>query len=525
MLGRMETQYRTFQTTLNEELEQIERAFVEERTELLQSNSSDIEKLFISRRENESKFMEERADRMEDHICQLEQLRIHDAEEYNLVKIKLETDVKVLEQQLQQMRGTYQLNTEKLEYNFQVLKKREEENGTILSAQKRKIARSTDHLNTLKAKISKQEKSFQLEYFALTDDYKRITDQFKELQKKFRHFQIADSKKYRQVWQMNEETAQEKLRKVLQADRIIHEQQLGLEWQAPDEDIFKTAEHIVEKIERRDKEPGAVALLMASTLAESCDDDESGVKETFGLKLTRKGYSKTMKRMLELLCNEAGFLVEERLQKLLSPLHRDEQSLMKLDSILKALGVETIEDIESLTSYFVHKSHHSITDEPSVEEEPKHTLSDGAANLISPNEVVKAIRRYVEDQRSKVVETSRPSTAHDSSTEEPRQPQASDLLQAAPVQPAQNSAKTYWDKFNMCIDNKNYRTWSAVYVGMEKYNQLLSERWQLTQEIGSVGRQNGELRQLLRQYMTAKVNDDLQVPPTRIMLAQAGLLQ
>lgn len=80
---------------------------------------------------------------MEDHIYQLEQLRIHDAEEYNLVKIKLETDVKVLEQQLQQMRGTYQLNTEKLEYNFQVLKKREEENGTILSAQKRKIARST----------------------------------------------------------------------------------------------------------------------------------------------------------------------------------------------------------------------------------------------------------------------------------------------------------------------------------------------------------------------------------------------
>jgi dynein regulatry complex protein 1 len=49
---------------------------------------------------------------------------VHDAEEYNLVKIKLETDVQVLEQQLQQMRATYQLNTEKLEYNHQVLKKR-----------------------------------------------------------------------------------------------------------------------------------------------------------------------------------------------------------------------------------------------------------------------------------------------------------------------------------------------------------------------------------------------------------------
>ena len=94
-----------------------------------------------------SKFVEERATRIEDHIQQLELLRIQDAEEYNLVKVKLETDVQVLEQQLQQMRATYQLNTEKLEYNYQVLKKREEENGTILGAQKRKINRLTVSLS------------------------------------------------------------------------------------------------------------------------------------------------------------------------------------------------------------------------------------------------------------------------------------------------------------------------------------------------------------------------------------------
>ena len=41
------------------------------------------------------------------------------------------------------MRATYQLNTEKLEYNYHVLKKREEENGAILGAQKRKINRLT----------------------------------------------------------------------------------------------------------------------------------------------------------------------------------------------------------------------------------------------------------------------------------------------------------------------------------------------------------------------------------------------
>ena len=36
--------------------------------------------------------------------------------------------------------------------------------------------------------------------------------------------------------------------------------------------------------------------------------------------------------------------------------------------------------------------------------------------------------------------------------------------------------------------------------------------------------QNTELKALLRQYMGARVNDELQVPPTQIMLAQAGMM-
>ena len=49
--------------------------------------------------------------------------------------------LQILEQQLQQMRATYQLNQEKLEYNFQVLKKRDDENTITKSQQKRKITR------------------------------------------------------------------------------------------------------------------------------------------------------------------------------------------------------------------------------------------------------------------------------------------------------------------------------------------------------------------------------------------------
>lgn len=39
------------------------------------------------------------------------------------------------------MKATYQLNTEKLEYNFQILKKRDEESVVVINQQKRKITR------------------------------------------------------------------------------------------------------------------------------------------------------------------------------------------------------------------------------------------------------------------------------------------------------------------------------------------------------------------------------------------------
>lgn len=53
---------------------------------------------------------------------------------------------------------------------------------------------------------------------------------------------------------------------------------------------------------------------------------------------------------------------------------------------------------------------------------------------------------------------------------------------------------------------------------MQQYNKILSERYNLHQEIGAIRGQNDELKLLLRQYLTAKVNDDLEVPPTKVLL-------
>jgi len=53
--------------------------------------------------------------------------------------MNLENNIQLLEQQLEEMKSTYQLNNEKLNYNFQVLKEREKENMDTVDHQKRKL--------------------------------------------------------------------------------------------------------------------------------------------------------------------------------------------------------------------------------------------------------------------------------------------------------------------------------------------------------------------------------------------------
>src|SRR4051812_8927867 len=63
--------------------------------------------------------------------------------------------------------------------------------------------------------------------------------------------------------------------------------------------------------------------------------------------------STTVKRILELLCDESGFLLEEKLQRLLAPLLRDDANLIRLDAIFHALRIENEDDVGRLAKYFV----------------------------------------------------------------------------------------------------------------------------------------------------------------------------
>lgn len=490
IIERMNAQIKNLQKAYREELTKIDQAFESERIELLEKHRNDWENLMNQRSNKEVDYLKEAEERVEDFSSQLQHLRVQDAEEYNMVKIKLETDVQVLEQQLQAMRATYQLNSEKLDYNFQVLKKRDEENTITKSQQKRKITRLQDTLNNLKSKFGKQEATFREENQQLADVYKRITDQFKELQKKSKHFQATDTKKFIDVWIMNEEEAVDLANKVLDEDRIIFTQQLGLGWGLPETAQVLEGEGRPQLAGESTKHVSSSSIKSAKAAVDdiirAASEAGSGNLEhsrsTFGAE--KQVYNPVLiKSVLELLCSEADFLVEKKLIHLLAPLEHDERLLMKLDSIFKAIGVETEEDIHRLTEYFIVKG-----------EESSETT-----NLIHPNQVLKAIRLFVSESASPNKNLPVKQSAEFDENVKERDSGNDDM---------------YWQRLAQILPNQHEQKWDALLAGLQKYHTVLSQRAKLIEETDKLQNQNSELRMLLQQYIGSRVNQDLQIPPT-----------
>merc|ERR1719311_667198 len=237
LVSKMRDQYYTLRKHYDEQLDEIEEAFVQDRAELLGKNKAEIEALFEKRRQmEETEFLEARQERERKFQQRIDELRTQDADEYNKSKIALEKSIQELEQHLEKMMATYQLNKEKLDYNLQVLTERNKEHSAIQSSYKNRLNRLREALNNLMSRYNKLDQKYKQENVDLTEEYKRLTKQFKDLQEKFHHFEQADEKKFREVWEMNEEEVRGHIAKVLEADRLLHEQQLGLEWAPPKED-------------------------------------------------------------------------------------------------------------------------------------------------------------------------------------------------------------------------------------------------------------------------------------------------
>ncbi|XP_006880766.1 PREDICTED: dynein regulatory complex protein 1 [Elephantulus edwardii] len=531
LLERMEEQVKSVMKTYRQELALTEKAFEIERQELLVSNKKKWERALQAHNAKELEYLRNRINKVEEYERQLNKQRILDCEEYSTIKIKLEQDVQILEQQLQHMKATCQLNQEKLEYNFQVLKKRDEENTVIKSQQKRKINRLHDILNNLRSKYAKQIKQFQEENQSLTADYKRLVMQFKKLQRATRRSAVIDEEKFREIWLVNEEEAKDLISKAFCIDRIICTHHLGLPWTAPDCAFLNNTGPISQQQKKSATEVVEEVLMQAEE-----EGSEENVTELQSyLDLPKQVSAKTTRKILMLLCDESGFLIESKVLSFLLPLEKSECCLLKLDVIFSALGIESEDDLYKLVNFFVKYRAHRLSssqvrcsaikipkssmkqlsveampesaEKLSIEEERKEDLSEGdqeeettppsSPRLIHPNDVLKALKAFV------------------MGLNKPRESQMS-LRMGKEVRDYSKDYQ-YWKALSMVIPPNKLNLWDALYQALEKYHLILTKRAKLLKENSHLEQQNTEFQKLLQQYLNSnKINSELQVPPTQV---------
>jgi dynein regulatry complex protein 1 len=139
----------------------------------------------------------------------------------------------------QDMKALYQLNSEKLSYNYRVLVEKNNENSKLQTDLKAKDAdyqdqykrKSTLYTTSYNNLISINKK--------LTKSYTLLSKRYKDLHKKYQHFELTDKARYKEIRQMNEEEIQKMKEKIRNCDRIIHQHQLGVVWEAfTDTDII-----------------------------------------------------------------------------------------------------------------------------------------------------------------------------------------------------------------------------------------------------------------------------------------------
>uniref|UniRef100_A0A8C0VJ49 Dynein regulatory complex subunit 1 n=1 Tax=Cyanistes caeruleus TaxID=156563 RepID=A0A8C0VJ49_CYACU len=261
LLERMEEQTRNMLRTYRHHLRQIEKTFEEERREMLANNRKRWNEAIRAHNEQELEFLRHRMEQAREFEQQLNELQAESVESYDRMKFQLEQDVQYLEKKLRQMKGMFHLNQVKLEYNLDVLRQLDLENSTLRSLQKRKITRFQTCLSLLRERMARQEEKFQEEKRSLEWELQRITGQFQETRSRMRQLAQSSAERFRQVWIVNEEEAKALIRQALDADRIIHVQQLGIPWEEPRLGLLENVGPLGGRREKRDALQVATELL------------------------------------------------------------------------------------------------------------------------------------------------------------------------------------------------------------------------------------------------------------------------
>ena len=281
--------------------------------------------------------------------------------------------MQILEKCMEDMKAVYKLNEEKLDFNLRVLGEREKVNSQAMTTLKKKVQRQKENYRIITKRYYKENQEFKKTNAELTQEYKRITRQFKELQLKFKKFEKSDESRFNEIWSMNEQEVRALINKIIQADRVIHVQQLGIPWTPPSDALFGFTEGGQGGSQLNPNTSVVDSSKHGLSKSEFIDDQSVGsAAQGYECKVSIKKIKNVFKKLIE----EVPFLIDDKVLQECEGKSKKEQFTLKIDGIRKSLDIDNMEDVELLVQTFYD---FSARHKAEVTMEGMHSRAEGEA--------------------------------------------------------------------------------------------------------------------------------------------------
>ncbi|XP_047032350.1 dynein regulatory complex protein 1 [Helicoverpa zea] len=364
---RIEKQVTIMQRAYAKQLGLIETAINIERVAMTEHNNKRWEALYKQCDKEEVAHLEYRFLQLDEHKREMETIMWDHHEKYREAKIELESLIQELQQELEKLKATCIINTEKIGYTYQVLKKREEENVFVRSQQKRKLNKMSDIANSLRSKIRKAADDGAIEEIKADAEIVKLMQTMDDLEKKSDHFSRVNHYKFTQVWRMSTARCTELSKQLRQGEIALHAHILA---EPPPPPPLKPPKNPLSKNEHDSKRAA-----------------KDVVKKPTGTEV-EEAKDKLVRHILQLVADNTGFLVEHRLLKLIEKYQLSSRNLCTLDAIFMALEIQAEEDVELLCSTFLNYAFCPICVGLEVATEPAPSASqDGISKADSSGAV------------------------------------------------------------------------------------------------------------------------------------------
>lgn len=173
------------------------------------------------------------------------------------------------------------------------------------------------------------------------------------------------------------------------------------------------------------------------------------------------------------------------------------ESVADMDAaILHSLNIESDEDAAKLVEHFV--------DEP-------------GNGLISPPHIMDALTKFL---RCREEAKEKKEGEGDGEAKRNAKKEKEKEKEREKGGMSEDAVKEYWERMAGVVPDKTVAIWERLEAEMIKYNQGLKERVSLLEGNEALRHQNDELKTLLNQYLSAKINEELIVPPVVVPLPQ-----